>query len=68
MKWPPGVAHEINQPLTAITTYARAMRALPRNTAPDFDEIREVVREIGAEGMRAGEIVRRLRQMVRTRC
>ena len=27
--------------------------------------MREAVREIGAEGMRAGEIIRRLRQMVR---
>ena len=28
--------------------------------------MREVVREINAEGLRAGEIIRRLRQMVRT--
>jgi two-component system, LuxR family, sensor kinase FixL len=60
-----GVAHELNQPLTAITTYARACeRHLDRPT-PDFAEVREAVREIGAEGLRAGEIIRRLRQLVR---
>lgn len=60
-----GVAHEINQPLTAITTYARACErylALPR---PDLAEATEALREITAEGLRAGEIIRRLRQMVR---
>jgi len=33
---------------------------------PDFDELKEAVREIGAEGLRAGEIIRRLRRMART--
>ena len=33
---------------------------------PDFAELREAVREIIAEGLRAGEIIRRLRQMVRS--
>jgi two-component system sensor kinase FixL len=60
-----GVAHEINQPLTAITTYARACERYLEKPAPDLAEVREAVREINAEGMRAGEIIRRLRQMVR---
>lgn len=60
-----GVAHEINQPLTAITTYARACErylALPK---PDFAEAADALREITTEGLRAGDIIRRLRQMVR---
>ena len=61
-----GVAHEINQPLTAITTYARACARYLEMPQPDFDELREAVREIGAEGLRAGEIIRRLRRMART--
>ena len=61
-----GVAHEINQPLTAITTYARACARYLEMPQPDFDEIREAVREIGTEGLRAGEIIRRLRRMART--
>jgi two-component system sensor kinase FixL len=60
-----GVAHELNQPLTAITTYARACERYLETPAPDLAEVREAVHEINAEGLRAGEIIRRLRQMVR---
>lgn len=61
-----GVAHEINQPLTAITTYARACSRYLDMPQPDYAELKEAVREIGAEGLRAGEIIRRLRKMART--
>ena len=60
-----GVAHEINQPLTAITTYARACERYLAMDEPDLAEVRDAVREIAAEGLRAGDIIRRLRQMVR---
>jgi two-component system, LuxR family, sensor kinase FixL len=60
-----GVAHELNQPLTAITTYARACEHYANMAEPDLAELREAVREIGAEGMRAGRIITRLRQLVR---
>jgi two-component system sensor kinase FixL len=60
-----GIAHEINQPLTAITTYARACEHYIDMPQPDLAEIREAVREIGAEGLRAGRIIARLRQLVR---
>jgi len=60
-----GIAHEINQPLTAITTYARACEHYLGMANPDFIELREVLREIVAEGMRAGDVVTRLRRMVR---
>lgn len=60
-----GVAHELNQPLTAITTYARACERHLERPVPDLADVREAVHEINAEGMRAGEIIRRLRQMVR---
>jgi two-component system sensor kinase FixL len=60
-----GIAHEINQPLTAITTYARACERFVNMPQPDLAELREAVREIGAEGLRAGRIITRLRQLVR---
>jgi len=61
-----GIAHEINQPLTAITTYARACSRYLEMPDPDFSELKEAVREIGTEGLRAGEIIRRLRKMARS--
>jgi two-component system sensor kinase FixL len=60
-----GVAHELNQPLTAITTYARACERYLAMPQPDLAELNEAVREIGAEGLRAGRIIDRLRQLVR---
>jgi two-component system sensor kinase FixL len=60
-----GVAHELNQPLTAITTYARACERYIDMPVPDYAELRESVREIAAEGMRAGGIINRLRKLVR---
>ena len=61
-----GIAHEINQPLTAITTYARACERYLQTDNPDLAELREALREIGAECLRAGGIVHKLRRMVRT--
>ena len=60
-----GVAHELNQPLAAITTYARACERYIDMPVPDYAELRESVREIAAEGMRAGGIINRLRKLVR---
>ncbi len=60
-----GVAHELNQPLTAITTYARACERYLALPELDIAELTEAVREIGAEGLRAGRIIDRLRQLVR---
>lgn len=60
-----GIAHELNQPLTAITNYARASERFLGHAEPDLDEVREAVREIASEALRAGAIIRRLRQLVR---
>jgi two-component system sensor kinase FixL len=59
-----GIAHEINQPLAAITNYARACELLLRNNDAARPEIAEALREIGAETRRAAEIISRLRSLV----
>lgn len=59
------LAHELNQPLTAVTNYVQTSRALMER--PDSDTIplvREALREAGDEALRAGRIVRRLREFV----
>jgi two-component system sensor kinase FixL len=60
-----GVAHELNQPLTAIATYARACAHYLDMPTPDYAELREAVNEIGDEGLRAARVIERLRQLVR---
>ena len=59
------LAHELNQPLTAILSNAQAaQRFLARDNA-DLDNVREILKDIVAEDKRAGEIIRRLRLLLK---
>lgn len=60
-----GIAHEVNQPLTAITNYALAAERLLGFAEPDIGEARGALREIVHEARRAADIIRRLRQVTR---
>ncbi len=62
-----GLAHEINQPLTAITLYAQAAERFATQDTPDLDEVRSALRQISAQSLRAGEVIKRLRALVRNR-
>ncbi len=58
------IAHEVNQPLMAVVTNGEAgMRWLRRDT-PDLHEVETAIARIIAEGRRAGEIVRRVRDFL----
>jgi len=59
-----GIAHEINQPLTSIVNYARACEHFLAPDELDLEEARLAVREIGAEALRAGDIIRRVRKLI----
>src|SRR3546814_9178200 len=59
------LAHELNQPLTAVTNYVEAVRDMLGKFDPDdVPVIREALEDTAKEAMRAGEIVRRLRNFV----
>jgi len=59
------LAHELNQPITAIANYAEAVRDLLANPDPeDLPMIREALDDTAREAIRAGHIVRRLRDFV----
>lgn len=60
-----GVAHELNQPLTAIATYAQACTRLLDRGNPSLDDVRDAMQQIAAQAIRAGAIIRRLRSLVR---
>lgn len=59
------LAHEINQPLSAISNYAQgSVRRLDQGrTAPE--DLGDVLKRIAAEAERAGEVIRRVRTLVR---
>lgn len=59
------LAHELNQPITAVANYVEAVRDLLAAPDPeDLPMIREALGDAAGEAMRAGYIVRRLRDFV----
>lgn len=59
------LAHELNQPLTAIANYTEAGRHLLSEATADSGEmLKEALEETAKEALRAGNIVRRLREFV----
>jgi two-component system sensor kinase FixL len=62
-----GLAHEINQPLSAIATYAQACQRLIRQPDHDVADVLAALEQINAQALRAGEVIRRLRNFVKNR-
>jgi two-component system sensor kinase FixL len=61
-----GIAHEVNQPLYSIVNFAKASgNVLAGSDSPDLEALRNWNEEIAAAAMRAGDIVRRLRDFTR---
>ncbi|MFN4224788.1 MAG: ATP-binding protein [Hyphomonas sp.] len=59
------LAHELNQPLTAVANYLEASRDLLESPDPQTKDIlREALSEAARQAVRAGEIVRKLRSYV----
>ena len=59
------LAHELNQPITAIANYAQALRDLMNEPRPDdLPMVQEALEDTAKEALRAGNIVRRLRDFV----
>jgi len=59
------IAHEVNQPLSAIVTNANACCRILASPAPDIDDVRQALTEIVEAGTRAGEIISHIRALVK---
>jgi PAS domain S-box-containing protein len=59
------ITHEVNQPITAAVTYASAARRLLSAKPPNFHEVDDVLSLIVKEGNRAGEVVGRIRALIK---
>ena len=59
------IAHEVNQPLTAILSNAQAALHLLAPETPNFAEIRGALEDIVQEDNRAGDIIQRLRGLLK---
>lgn len=59
------IAHELNQPLTAIVANADAGQRFINRGKFDPNEFRELLKDIAEDGARAGEVIRGIRALVR---
>lgn len=62
-----GIAHEVNQPLTAIANYANAARRFVLAGDSDPAELAGILDKIAAQAERAGQVIRGLRNLTRRR-
>jgi len=60
-----GIAHEINQPLSAIATYAQAAKRVLQKPDPDISMLRDVYGKIDEQARRAGQVIENLRKLIR---
>lgn len=56
-----GISHELNQPLAAMATFAYAATRLLERPEPQIAKVRDLLRDISAEALRAGDIIRHMR-------
>jgi len=61
------LAHELNQPLGAILRNAEAAEIFLQSTSPDIEELRAIIGDIRKDDQRAGQVIDRLRSMLKRR-
>jgi len=59
------IAHEVNQPIAAVITNANASLRWLGAQQPDVDEVRQALGRIVRDGTRAGEVIGRIRALVK---
>jgi len=59
-----GIAHEVNQPLTAITGYTQACLNFAQAEKPDLIQLREILQKTYQQALKAGQIIHRMREFV----
>jgi two-component system, LuxR family, sensor kinase FixL len=59
------LAHELNQPLTAILSNAQAAQRFLSAKPADLEEVKEILRDIVKDNSRAGDVIQRMRSLVK---
>lgn len=62
-----GIAHELNQPLTAIANYAQACQRLLDKSAMEPGELKQILAKINTQAKRAGQVIHGLRSFAKQR-
>jgi PAS domain S-box-containing protein len=61
-----GIAHEVNQPLAAISSYTQVSLNLIKAANPDLVTLAEVLHKTQQQALRAGRIIHRMREFVKS--
>ncbi|MGZ5608982.1 MAG: PAS domain-containing sensor histidine kinase [Methylobacter sp.] len=61
-----GIAHEVNQPLSAISSYTQVSLNLINADDPDLVKLTEILYKTQQQALRAGRIVHRMREFVKS--
>jgi C4-dicarboxylate-specific signal transduction histidine kinase len=59
------IAHEVNQPISAVVTNGYAALRWLGNKAPDLDEAQQAIERVIRDANRAGDVVGRIRDLVK---
>ncbi len=59
------IAHELNQPLTATLANAQAARRYLAHGQPDLEEVRAIINDVITDTIRAGDVIKHVRALVR---
>ena len=62
-----GIAHEVNQPLTAITNYTQACLRFIGAENPDLNQLGEILFKVHQQALKAGQIIHRMKDFVSSR-
>jgi two-component system sensor kinase FixL len=60
-----GIAHEINQPLTAISMYAQSGLRFLRRSEPQLQRLEDALDKLSQQAHRAGAVIERMQEMTR---
>jgi PAS domain S-box-containing protein len=59
------IAHEVNQPITGVVANAEAALRWLEAEPPNLDKVRGILGQIVKDGMRAGDVIQRIRALIR---
>ncbi len=62
-----GIAHEVNQPLSAVVNYSQVCLRMLQNEKPDLDKIRDIMQKANQQALKAGQIIHNMREFVKPR-
>ncbi len=61
-----GIAHEVNQPLSAISSYTQVSMNIINTENPDLVKLTEILYKTQQQALRAGRIIHRMREFVKS--